>query len=454
MLQIRGLEGHRLLTGRQSPPLPGFLLICFLAITRVAPCQSAPPDALTIPAGTPIEARLTRHIPMKVGQPVQASLEHPVYTENRLALPAGALLQGSVVSLEPDRELRTDARLNVDFTPYHKPTVTFTAVTLPDGTHVALSTTPSSEGAPVIHLAPPSSAKRRSLIGKGMETVKGWAASTKEALFAPGLGDRMVQLLYHQLPYHPERIQQGTTWTCELKEPVAVPAPASAAITTAPGQPGSASGSVDKKNVELHAYLDEELSSSNAKVGQQFQATVAEPVQAADHSLIVPQGAVLVGRITRARAARSFHRDGSLRFDFRQLQLPGGNKEQIIGSVTGLEAKSGAALKMDSEGGVQSQPQGRVIVPLILGVLANHTLDADSNLTAGAAVGSNGMGLIGRVVGMAAASRELAAGIGFYGTAVSVYRRWLRHGRDITFPKDNRIDIEVSQRLGQQLSQR
>jgi len=108
---------------------------------------------------------------------------------------------------------------------------------------------------------------------------------------------------------------------------------------------------------------------------------------------------------------------------------------------------------MDSEGGVQPQPQGRVIVPLVLGVLANHTLDADSNLTAGAAVGSNGMGLIGRVVGMTAASRELAAGIGFYGTAVSVYRRWLRHGKDITFPKDNRIDIEVSQRLGQQLSQ-
>ena len=133
--------------------------------------------------------------------------------------------------------------------------------------------------------------------------------------------------------------------------------------------------------------------------------------------------------------------------------MPGGSKEQIIGSVTGIEAKSAAALKMDSEGGVQSQPQGKVIVPFILTVLANHVLDADSNLTASASVGSNGMGLIGRVVGMAAASRELAAGIGFYGAGVSVYRRWLRHGKDITFPKDNRIDIEVSQRLGQQLSQ-
>lgn len=454
MQHIRKPEAHRPLAGRQSPLLPGLLLICFSAITPAASSQSASPQPLTIPAGTPIEARLVKHIPMKVGQPVQASLAHPVYSENQLALPAGALLQGSVVSLAPNRELRDDARLNADFTPYHTPTVTFTAVTLADGTRIPLSTTPSSDGAPVIHLAPPASGKRRGLIGQGIDTVKGWASSTKEALFAPGLGDRMVQLLYHQLPYHPERIQQGTMWTCELKEPVALPAPAPAALSPSTGKAGTTAGSARDSNVELHAYLDEELSSSNAKVGQQFQATVAEPVRGADHSVIVPQGAVLVGRITRAKAARSFHRDGSLRFDFRQLQLPGGNKEQIIGSVTGLEAKSGAALRMDSEGGVQPQPQGRVIVPLVLGVLANHTLDADSNLTAGAAVGSNGMGLIGRVVGMTAASRELAAGIGFYGTAVSVYRRWLRHGKDITFPRDNRIDIEVSQRLGQQLSQR
>jgi hypothetical protein len=42
-------------------------------------------------------------------------------------------------------------------------------------------------------------------------------------------------------------------------------------------------------------------------------------------------------------------------------------------------------------------------------------------------VGSNGMGLIGRVVAMTAASRELAAGIGFYAAGVWVYRRWPRH---------------------------
>ncbi|HEX3472942.1 MAG TPA: hypothetical protein VHT28_17315 [Silvibacterium sp.] len=436
--------------------LSGVFLACFLTTAGAAWCQSAEPEQLTIPAGTPIEAKLKRHVPMKVGQPVETSLAHAVYAENRLALPAGVLLQGSVVSLEPNRELRNDARLNADFTPYHRPTVTFTSARLPDGTNVFLSTTPSSDGAPVIHLAPAATGKHHSLVTVAKDEVKVLISSTKEALFSPGLGDRMEQLLYHQLPYHPERIEQGTLWTCELREPVVVPAAAATASPAghAPGQADPASGSPEKKNLELHAYLDEELSSLNNKVGQTFQATVAEPVFGADHSLIVPQGAVLIGTITRVKPAKSFHRDGKLRFNFRQLQMPGGSQQQIVGSVTGVEAKAGAKLKMDSEGGVESQPQGKVIVPLILTVLANHALDDDSSLEGSAAAGSNGMGLIGRVVGIAGSSRDLAAGIGFYGTGVSVYRRWLRHGHDITFPKDNWIDIEVSERIGQQLSQR
>ncbi|MBV8672525.1 MAG: hypothetical protein JOZ33_03740, partial [Acidobacteriaceae bacterium] len=159
---------------------------------------------------------------MKLGQSVEATLAHPVYANNRLALPEGVRLQGSVVSLEADRDLRNDARLNADFTPYHRPTVTFTSATLADGTKIPLSTMPSSDGAPAIHLTPAAN-KRSSLVAMGVESVKDWISSTKEALFSPGLGDRMVQLFYRQLPYHPERIQEGTMWTCELREPVPVP---------------------------------------------------------------------------------------------------------------------------------------------------------------------------------------------------------------------------------------
>ena len=455
MSTSQSLRGERHQTPRGFPLLLAATLVCSLGAALPVWSQTADSEPLFIPAGTPIEARLTRHIPMKVDQPVDATLAHPVYVNNKLALPEGTRVQGTVVSLEPDRDLRNDARLNVDFTPYHRPTVKFTSATLAGGTSVSLSTTLSSDGAPAIHLTPAAN-KHTSLIAIGVESAKGWISSTKEALFAPGLGDRMVQLLYRQLPYHPERIQQGTMWTCELREPVEIPAATTNAIN-ASRQSAVAlpvSDSSEKKNLQLHAYLDEKLSSADARVGDQFQATVAEPVFAADHSLVVPQGAVLVGRITRSTPAKSFHRDGKLRFDFRQLQMPAGTREQIVGSVNGMEAKGGASLKMDSEGGVQSQQQNKVIVPLILTVLASRPLDDDWSAAGGAAVGSNGLGLIGRVVGMTAASRNLAAGIGFYGAGVSVYRRWLRHGKDLTFPKDNRIDIEVSQRLGQQLSQR
>ena len=36
---------------------------------------------------------------------------------------------------------------------------------------------------------------------------------------APGRGDRLVQFIYTQLPYHPERIETGTAWTVDLAQP-------------------------------------------------------------------------------------------------------------------------------------------------------------------------------------------------------------------------------------------
>ena len=289
------------------------------------------------------------------------------------------------------------------------------------------------------------------MVAKGKAAVKDWVASAKKELLSPGRGDRFLQLFYRQLPYHPERIPEGTTWTCELSQPVMVLAKSEPVLPET--NDSGASRISDTGHIKVHAYLDQELTSSKAKVGEQFNATVSEPVRAKDQRLSIPQGATLVGRITQAKAARSFHRDGSLRFDIRQLQISSGSQEQVMASVTGIETTSEAGLEMDAEGGIKRHPPGRFAIPLLLGVLANRTLDADSSVMASAAVGSNGMGLIGRIVGMTAASRQVAAGVGFYGTAVSIYRRWLRYGRDVRLPRYNRIEIEISRRPGDQLSQ-
>ena len=47
----------------------------------------------------------------------------------------------------------------------------------------------------------------------------------------------------------------------------------------------------------------------------------------------------------------------------------------------------------------------------------------------------NGFGIVGRVVGIAASSRNVAAGLGIYGAALSFYDLWLVRGHDVVFRK-------------------
>jgi hypothetical protein len=80
----------------------------------------------------------------------------------------------------------------------------------------------------------------------------------------------------------------------------------------------------------------------------------------------------------------------------------------------------------------------------LLTLLAGRALDQDGNLTAQTGVASNGFGLVGRIVGVVAGSRNLAAGLGFYAAGLSFYDNFLQSGRDVVFPRDTRIEIETT----------
>ena len=101
-------------------------------------------------------------------------------------------------------------------------------------------------------------------------------------------------------------------------------------------------------------------------------------------------------------------------------------------------------LSLDAEGTITPRNQSSVIAPLLLTVLAGRALDEDGNLTAQTGVASNGFGLVGRIVGIAAGNRNLAAGIGYYAAALSLYDNFLHSGRDVVFPRDTRIEIETT----------
>lgn len=440
------------------------LLACsFLSFLIATPLANAENPTVTVPSGTPLPVQAQQHYPMKAGTKIEARLLYPIYSKDHIVIPTGTLLRGSVIQLDPDKHRRIRSRFDGDFTPFHIPVVRFDQLLLPDGSVEGISSTTADNGAPILRLASPgANAKKGSLVSREIAQAKQEAKSRIAMLTAPGKGDRMLQFVYHQLPYHPERIEKGTAWTVELTQPLdlkpeafpsaAKPAEQSSANQSDPqskiksssapaiNQASQAEAS-DKKQWLLDAYLKQTLSSATAKPGQEIRAVVAQPVFNADRTVAVPQGAMLIGTVTEAKSAKSLGRKGKLRFAFRQIKLPEGNSQHVEGVLAAAASSTTANLQMNSEGEVQPKTQDRIIMPLALSLLASRALDRDGSQAANGTVASNGFGIIGRVLGIAAGSRNLAAGIGFYGAALSVYDRWLTHGRDVVFAKDTRVEI-------------
>jgi hypothetical protein len=419
-------------------------------------------QTIEIPSGSPLAVTLLRHSRMRAGELLEGRLLYPVYIENRIAIPAGSILQGRVIRLDPDRSRRIHSGLRGDFTPFHIPVTQFDHVVLEDGTSQAIVCNSAKDGMLILQLSAPPGQKKGSFIGRQLSEAKRKVLETTALFTAPGRTDRLVQFIYSQLPYHPQRIETGTTWTVELAQPLRVqlkddtsagPVDRPLAGTKDPltGQPQDLSTRSPKQAPEwqLRAYLQRTISSAKDKPGDSFEAYVAEPVFNSDHALVVPEGSLLVGEITQAKPARSFGRQGKLRFHFKELRFPTGFSQPVEGSLAGVDSNKSANLQIDPEGGVAPQAQNRVVAPLILSLLAGRAFDTDENQTFNHAVASNGFGIVGRVVGIVANSRNVAAGIGFYGAALSLYDLWLAHGRNVVFAKDTRVEITTRPRVSE-----
>lgn len=418
-----------------------------------APLNPAAPMPVTtqlrapmLPEGTSLQVETTRRYGMKAGERIEARLMHPLYVADRLVVPANTLLKGRVVALKPNRKERIAARLNGDFTPFRTPEVEFDALELPGG-GVTIATTTATDGAPVLYLKTPGTRKHVSLIRREWTVAKERVHDQIAYFTPPGLRLRLLSLFYRQLPYHPQWIPAHTAWNFELKAPVPLPEGAAEAAPAAHVSPASAGKTAPSgpETWQVHAVLKEGLNSATAKAGDPVQALVVQPVYDKDDHLVVPEGAVLAGKVTRAKAARSLGRNGSLRFSFQQVRFPQGYHRQVQGELGGAATDMTQNLKMDAEGTIKPRSQRSVAQPLMLVFLATRAMDyEDPDVTMQSGVASNGFGIVGRVVGMAAGSRNLAAGIGMYAAALSFGNNFLRHGRNVVFPRDTRVEIETT----------
>lgn len=421
-------------------------------------CQTAPG---TIPAGTPLALTIDRNYPMRADEPIRAHLLYPIYADNKLLLPKDTIVTGSVIHLLADRKRRVNASLGGDFTPFHIAEVHFDQIVLADGDTVPLSASPATNGTPIYRAVAPPSAKGgflRRQFDAGLNAARGDLAF----YIAPGKGDRFLQFLYGRLPCHPQHIEKGTSWTIETTAALDLPPqPASLPPANAPPahkhhfweQPTApaATPENDTGSWIIQANLTDSISSETSRSGQPIKAVVAEPIYNSDQTVAIPQGATLVGAVTRAKPARRFGRSGVLSFSFSQLTLPNAESQTVETRLTGADSAQNIAL--NSEGQVKSKPQDKVSIPLLLALMAGRPLDQDAG-RAGAVGqpgrngigGAAGLGLVGTVVSLAGGSPYAAAAIGYWGAARAFYSRWIARGQKIVFPKDTRIVVETTPR--------
>ena len=128
--------------------------------------------SVQIPSTTPLSVELLQHARMKTGEPLEGRLLYPVYVENRIAVPAGTVLRGSVIQLDSDRSRRIHSRLRGDFTPFHIPVVRFDQLVLPNGTVQPIVSDTVKDGVPILRLSPPPGKPKGSFIRRQIAEEK------------------------------------------------------------------------------------------------------------------------------------------------------------------------------------------------------------------------------------------------------------------------------------------
>jgi len=446
--------------------------------------DEAPIVTLNVPSGAPLRLYITKRISKRLGTPVEGKILEPVFAFDKQVVPAGSVVTGKVSQFEPIRKwLRFQAILNGNFTPLHSALVAFDSLTLPDGSKRELHTLPAMEMNSIYtepskkpkknQKAPKPQDQNGGILGTAKQTardqingqINARTRGVADIVRGPNKKEKLVDFMWAKLPYHPQYVRRGTRFDAPLRdalefgtEPVKV-----ADLAELGAQPSADSF--------VHARLLTALDSGTAKKGETVEAVVAAPLYSANQMLVLPEGTRLIGAVTVAKKARSFHRAGQLRFAFQRIELPAevanlrpaAPAPAPLKTQATLEAAEGsgkAPIKVDSEGGVQAQEtKTRFIAPLISLVLASRAADNDAGHHEAAGSGTAGAqgNISGRTLGgglgfglagaaLSQSSKYVGMAFGYYGLAWSVYLAVVGTGGEVEFNKNAVMDIRFGAR--------
>ncbi len=425
---------------RLRPSRSAFRLACFVCLVAVIP-GFAQSQEKTGAASPTLRIELDTRAKVKLGSAMRAHTVEPLYESNQLVIPAGTVLFGKVSAISPvSKSKRANAISHGDFTPLHEAAIQFSSLRLRDGSRLAISTSPAQESSQVVRFQS-SHTKRPSLLRQGWNALIDQKNQAVTTVTAPGKVDRLKKYVFTQLPWHPEVIEAGSQYDVALLTPISSIEQRESAGSMPKPIP------TEEKLIQaayLHARLQEELSSKTGKRGDPVSAVVTQPVLSAQGQIEIPQGAILRGRVLRASAAEKWGRNGALRFTFNQVDFPQGAPQQVSGVPAAVDGSQNHSLKLDTEGGVEPDTKKGVMLPLALGLLAASAFSEDEDGGMGrSAVASNGFGLITRIIAISTGSRTVGGVVGMVDAGRTVYTRFIARGRDVVFPMNSQVEVEV-----------
>ena len=366
----------------------------------------------------------------------------PVYGPDRLLLPAGVKAEG-VISATPaaERSTRVNAKLDGDFTPLRVPVIRVTQLVLPSGTALPVDAVGGMRNAETISLA--AHPRPTSLAGRIKAMAHAQIQQVHELIHNPHKGDWAKQLLYRQLPYHPQTVWAGSQFDAVLREPLRIPVASASAPMPAASAVDLTSGTHAGAADERHQLRIGET----RRPGQRCAYKAILQFAGTGHASC-RDAAARAGATDASCALVRPQRTPALRFSFYRNAQGRQARQQIESSLSSIQGQKGQNVAMDSEGGTRAQPdKGRFMAPLVLGVSSRdcrrwrqrrHRCSTASPAMALASPRASSLWW--------PPTAMPRLGFAIFATAKSIYRRFIARGHEVSFPANTEMSIDLSKR--------
>src|SRR5262249_44705605 len=145
---------------------------------------------------------------------------------DRVVLPAGSVVRGHVVALEPPTRMsRASAYASGDFSPHRRIVLQFDAITPPGDPNgqqgrvleIRAEVTSLTENATLQVAAAP---EQSGAVARARQEVANRLSEAVQTITAPGKMERLKTAIIDRLPYHRQYFRKGTVFTAELRAPI------------------------------------------------------------------------------------------------------------------------------------------------------------------------------------------------------------------------------------------